>query len=337
MADRLIQLVGAEDDIQAICDRLEETPAYDWWRARPAEGDDKRHTLFIALYAADVQDVLDMVSDELEDHEDWHLYALPTEASLPDTQDEEEKERLAEKQSVSAREEIYASMRQGTALTRDYLFLTALATLVAALGLTSDQVAVVIGAMVIAPLLGPLLAFAFATTLGNFDLLKVALRALAAGLGVAVAVGVAIGLIVGGSPDNSMMDFSGVLSLRTLALPLASGAAAAMFVAGGNTTALVGVMVAAAILPPLAAFGLLLGGGNTGGALRALASVVSNIVAINLAAQVVFLLKGIRPRRWESERHASSVRVSLGVSVALVLVTAGVLFAAGHGITFGLY
>ena len=336
MAERLIQLMVKQERIDDVRACLADVRSDDWWHV-PCESERGWHIFFVSLHAADQQDVLDTISDAMDGHEDWRLFSLPTEANLPDLESEEERERLESKRNAASREEIYSDMRQGTALSMDYLLMTALATCVAAMGLTSNQVAVVIGAMVIAPLLGPILAFAFATTLGNFDLLGVALRALGAGLLVATLVGAVIGIVVGGSPDNSMMDFSGALSLRTVVLPLASGAAAALMVAGGQTSALVGVMVAAALLPPLAAFGLLLGGGNYGGAMRAMATVVTNIVAINLAAQVVFLAKGIRPRHWESQQHATSVRVSLGVSLMLVALMAGGLFAAGHGFTFGLY
>ncbi|MCO6384597.1 MAG: TIGR00341 family protein [Vannielia sp.] len=336
MADRLIQVIGKVEQIDAVADCLKEMPPDQWWRL-PYDKDEGRQSLYVALFKADAQDVMDAISEALEGQEGWRLFSLPTEASLPELDDEEEENRLAQKETVSAREEIYRDVRQGTALTMDYLVMTALAALVAAIGLSQGQVAVVIGAMVIAPLLGPIMAFAFATALGNFSLLGVAARALGAGLAVATGVGIVLGLILPGSyPDTSMMDFSGVLSLQTVALPLAGGAAAALMLAGGQTTGLVGVMVAAALLPPLAAFGLLVGIWDIPGALRALATVVTNIVAINLAAQVVFVAKGIRPRRWEDSDHRTSVRVALGASGALVALMALALWLAGHGYVPGL-
>ncbi len=336
MADRLLQIIGETGQIDTVVDCLKELPPDHWWRL-PYDKDEGRQMLCVALFKGDAQEVMDAISDALEGQEGWRLFSLPTEASLPELHDEKEEDRRAEKETVSAREEIYREVRQGTALTLDYLVMTALAALVAAIGLSQGQVAVVIGAMVIAPLLGPIMAFAFGTALGNFNLLGLAARALGAGLVVATVVGVALGMILPGSyPDTSMMDFSGALSLQTVALPLAGGAVAALMLAGGQTTGLVGVMVAAALLPPLAAFGLFVGIGEIGNALRALATVITNIVAINLAAQVVFLLKGIRPRRWESSDHRTSVRLALAVSGGLVLLMAGALWAAGHGYVPGL-
>ncbi|MDF1873347.1 TIGR00341 family protein [Vannielia sp.] len=331
MSDRLLQIIADSDDIDTVVDCLSELPPAHWWRL-PKDEDGGRQMVYVALHPSDAQEVMDAVSDALEGRDNWRLYSLPTEASLPELDDEEEEERRARRETSNAREEIYSDVRQGTALTWDYLIMTALATIVAAIGLSSGQVPVVIGAMVIAPLLGPILAFAFGTAIGNFDLLTIALRALGAGLLVAVAAGAVLGYFLpAAEPDGTMMDFNGTLSLRTVALPLAGGAAAALMVAGGRTSGLVGVMVAAALLPPLAAFGLLLGAGNIGGALKALTTVVTNVVAINLAAQVVFIAKGVRPRRWESSNHLTSVRVSIGASAALVLLLAAALWAAGHG------
>ncbi|SLN14687.1 hypothetical protein AQS8620_00237 [Aquimixticola soesokkakensis] len=338
MPDRLIQLVVRKDDSQTICDCLGDLHAQDWWRT-DCVGDLDRQVFYIALHKADAQATIDAISEAMEDRENWRLYSLATEANLPEIVDEEEVERLAQQETSATREEIYGDIRDGASLTTDYLLMTALATCVAAIGLNTGQVAVVIGAMVIAPLLGPILAFAFGTTLGNLALLKVSARSLLAGLGVSVAVGTLLGQIYpagSNAMDSGMMDYSGVLGLHTVILPLASGAAAALMVAGNKQSGLVGVMVAAALLPPLAGFGLLLGSGNFTMGLRALASVIANIVAINLAAQVVFYVKGIRPRRWNSADHATSVRTSLMVSAALVALVAAALWGFGHPQIFGL-
>ncbi|MGH1370031.1 MAG: TIGR00341 family protein [Maritimibacter sp.] len=318
----------------AVCGCLDDIPA-DHWHQFPV-GEDGRQTVTISLDIVDTQAVLDKISDALDECSGWHLYTLPVEASLPETRSEDEAERIAQAETAQAREEIYAGIRKGTALTLDYLVLTGLATVVAAIGLSQDQVAVVIGAMVIAPLLGPILAFAFATTLGTVPLMLIALRALGAGLGVATLSGVALGLMVGGDLKSGLLDYSGALTLIDVVLPLASGAAAALMVASGQTSALVGVMVAAALLPPLAAFGLLLGGGDVIPAARALGTVIINIAAINLAAQVVFRLKGIRPRKWDSAQHATSVWTSLIASAFVVFLMALAVYGSGHGwMSFG--
>lgn len=328
MTERLVQIVVGDEDADAVCDCLGALDTQNWFRLK---AEDDRTVIIAALAEVDTQEVLDAISDTLDGREGWRLTALPTEASLPETVDEDEQERIAQRESARAREEIYGDIREGTALTVDYLVLTALATVVAAIGLANDQTAVVIGAMVIAPLLGPIIAFAFAVTLGLGPLMLIALRTLGAGLAVAVGAAVLLGLVTQGGLDPVVSAYDAPLSLLTVALPLASGAAAALMVAGGRTSALVGVMVAAALLPPLSAFGLLLGAGQWMPAAKALATVIVNIAAINLAAQVVFRLKGIRPRRWESEAHAASHRLSLGASAAVVAVLALGVYSVKQG------
>lgn len=329
MSERLIQVLVRKEHVRLVTNCLSALPTENWVQL-PAE-DAERAVIVAALHRVDTQSVLDAISDALQGKTGWQLHALPTEAALPEKRDETEQERVAQREAALTREEIYADIRQGTALTVDYLVLTALATIVAAIGLSRGETAVVIGAMVIAPLLGPILAFAFATTLGLVPLMLVALRTLGAGLAVAVLSAVALGFLTRGGMDAVEASYTAPLSLVTVALPLASGAAAALMLAGGQTSALVGVMVAAALLPPLSAFGLLLGGGHIPEAARALATVIVNIAAINLAAQVVFRLKGIRPRRWRTERHATSLWVSLGVSATVVVLLAIGVYAAGHG------
>ncbi|MCB1328185.1 MAG: TIGR00341 family protein [Maritimibacter sp.] len=328
MSERVVQVVVDKDDADAVCSRLDGLNPENWYRIA-AEND--RVVIVATLHEIDTQETLDAISEALEDRDRWRLVALPSEASLPEIDDEEEQERIAQRETARAREEIYGDIREGTALTVDYLVLTALATVVAAIGLAEDQTAVVIGAMVIAPLLGPIIAFAFAVTLGLGPLMLIAARTLGAGLGVAVVAAVALGLVTQGGIDPILSSYEAPLSLITVALPLASGAAAALMVARGQTSALVGVMVAAALLPPLSAFGLLLGAAQWLPAGKALATVIVNIAAINLAAQVVFRLKGIRPRRWESEAHQTSHWLSLGASAALVALIALAVYGIGHG------
>lgn len=328
MSDRLIQIIARKDDIERITGCLSDLPKDNWY-CLPA-GDDDRQAIVASVDQIDMQATLDAIAEEMDGHEGWSLHALGTEASLPDVQDEDEAERVAQAEQANAREEIYADIRSGTALTIDYLVLTFLATIVAAIGLIQDQVAVVIGAMVIAPLLGPILAFSFATTLGTVPLMLIALRALGAGLGVAVVAGVGLGFVVPFNGDSSLLDYSQELTLMTVVLPLASGAAAALLVAGGQTSGLVGVMVAAALLPPLSAFGLLLGNGDTFEAIRAFATVVINIAAINLAALVVFRIKGIRPRDWDTEERDTSIKASLLASAVVVALMALAVYATGH-------
>lgn len=272
----------------------------------------------IVLTAPRTQDFLDKVADSIGEADAWHLVTSTTEVVLPEIEDEDAQKELDEENTQAAREEIYVDVSRGAVLSRDYLLMVALATVVAAIGLSSGQVAVVIGAMIIAPLLGPILAFAFGTALGSHKLLWLAAKSFGAGLAVSLVAGGILGTVLPPGLDAGLVNFEDPLGLTTVALPLASGAAAALMVTQGNAPALVGVMVSAALLPPLAAIGLLIGGGEYAQALRAGATVLANIIAITLAAQIVFFWKGIRPRGWLTDSDDTSVRWNLAVWALLL-------------------
>ncbi len=90
---------------------------------------------------------------------------------------------------------------------------------------------------------------------------------------------------------------------------------------------LVGVMVAVALLPPAATFGMMLGHGEVQLATSALLLLIANVVCVNLATQVVFLVKGISPRTWwEKEKANKAMKISIPIWL-IGLVILMVLFS----------
>lgn len=250
------------------------------------------------------QSVVDAVHKTLQTSNDWRLFAIPVEATLPKVTDDTQ--RAAAKKankpegessrSNVIREEVFEDVSSNGKLTPTYLVLTALSAIVAALGLNMDSVAVVIGAMVIAPLLGPQLALSFGIALGARDL---ALRSiLTAGAGTLLAVALSFGIahiIVVDTASQELVSRTTV-NIEGIVLALASGAAAALSLLAGLSTTLVGVMVAVALLPPAAVCGLMLGIGLYEQSFGALMLLTANIICVNLSAQLVFLSRGVGPR-----------------------------------------
>ena len=330
-----MQLAVHRDIANDAAAALEKVHPRDWWRAPSKDGGDVEF-IHLLIHAARSQEVMDAIAGALGDSDlEWHLTTVAAEAVLPEPDDEKKQKELESHDQSTAREEIFTHVREGTHLTRDYLILTALAAFVAAIGMHRDHAAVVIGAMVIAPLLGPILAFAFGTALGNRNLLFSAASALGAGLAMATVVGVVLGLTMEVDTGSRLLQFDAPLGLVTAALPLAAGAAAAMMAASAQTGPLVGVAVAAALLPPLAGFGLLLGAGETLLAIKALVTVLANVVAITLAAQVVFLWKGIRPQTFLSDQKENSVRWMVGSWIVLGLTMTAALVLFGDALQVG--
>jgi uncharacterized hydrophobic protein (TIGR00341 family) len=210
------------------------------------------------------------------------------------------------------------------------VLLVVLSTIVAGIGLAEDNVAVIIGAMVIAPLLGPNIAFAFATSLGDKALTVEALLTDLAGLGIALLLSLIIGLIWPIDLSSPEILARTNVDLASVALALASGAAAVLSLTTGLSSALVGVMVAVALLPPTAVLGMMLGHGRwelAGGAALLLAV---NVVCVLVSAKVVFLVRGVKPRTWlDTERARQSRILYLGLWVLLLAVLVAVVLMRG--------
>jgi uncharacterized hydrophobic protein (TIGR00341 family) len=321
---RLIEIVadaGHTDTFTGIADQHE--VADYWWGA---EAEDGRRS-FRMLVADDMrQAVMDAVQNVLASSEGARIVVLPVDTVLPRPEEDEEagrKRRLA-----ATREELYSQVERGARLDTNYLLLTVLSTVVAAIGLVEDNVAVVVGAMVIAPLLGPNIALAFGTSLGDGALTWQAFKTGAAGLGLAILLSVGIGLTLPVDLTSSEILARTDVGMDGVALALASGAAAVLSVTTGLSSTLVGVMVAVALLPPAATLGMLLGAGHPGQASGAGLLLAVNVVCVILAAKVVFLAKGVKPRTWYQRKKArQSVLLAVLVWTGFLVLLLGIIYA----------
>jgi uncharacterized hydrophobic protein (TIGR00341 family) len=229
-----------------------------------------------------------------------------------------------------SRDELYGDIDDALGHPGSFLVMTALATAVAIIGLLRGDAAIIVGAMVLAPLLTPNMAIALATRLVDTALLLRAARLAAGGALLAFAMSLVAGAVLTIDPSNPQIHSRTVVSLGDLVLALASGVAGAMALASGAAASLVGVMVAVALLPPLVTSGLLLGAGHPGLAAQAAVLVVANVVCVNLAAITTFAVKGIAPARfWEAARARNATRIALAIWVALLLAVAATIVWVG--------
>lgn len=225
--------------------------------------------------------------------------------------------------------ELVEKLSSGATVNRVYIVTVILSTVLAAIGLIRDNLAVIIGAMVIAPLLGPNMTLSLATTLGDPKLTWRALRVNAAGVLLALALAILIGLVFQLDPSVREISDRTEVSLSDIALALAAGSAGALAFTTGLSAALVGVMVAVALLPPLVTTGLLFGAGLWQLALGSLLLTATNIICINLAGVGTFLWQGVRPQNWwEAERARHMIRVSAGAWLALLALLVSLIVLA---------
>lgn len=329
MSLRLLQIVlprERNDDLAACFGEL--PPDRVWW---DDVGDGLRFTSVI-LHADGVEPLTDVLNDRFEAEPRFRLILLPIEATRPRLETPEALESDPVEPAESAppkpliggrvsREELYEDIAEGVASGRLFVVMVLISTVVAAAGLLRDSAAVIIGAMVIAPLLGPNMALALATTLGDRPLMSRAIRANAIGAALALAMSTAMGLLIRFDPQTPELLARTDVGLSDLALALASGTAGALAFTAGVPATLVGVMVAVALLPPATTAGLYLGAGDWTSAGHAATLFAVNVVCVNLAATATFLVQGVRPDTWwEKERAKSATRRALAAWVVLLAV-----------------
>ena len=207
-----------------------------------------------------------------------------------------------------------------------------LSIVVAVMGLSAGSASIVIGAMLLAPLMTPVMAAgaALAMALPKHLARSFAVVIVASLAGVAIAYGLSLLL-----PDVSIS--SEVLArtrpdLRDLIVALAAGAAGAYATIKPDvSTALPGAAVAVALVPPLATIGITLEAGRGDLVAGAVLLYLANLVAIVVIATVVFIATGfVPPRRLEDRMtHVIASSVALAVAIAAVAVPLAVASAAG--------
>lgn len=300
---RVIEIVADAAHTDTLTGIAEQYGAIDvWWGAEVENG---RRSLRMLAPDDKRQALLDALQNVLGTADNVRILVMPVDAVLPRSQTAEVEAARAQARAASAtREELYDQIEKGARLDSNFLLLVVLSTIVAAIGLIENNVAVVVGAMVIAPLLGPNIALAFATSLGDKELFWRSLKTNAAGLTLALAMSLVIGLIWPVNVESRELMARTDVGLDSVALALASGAAAVLSLATGLSSALVGVMVAVALLPPTATLGMMLGSGQQTLAMGAALLLAVNVVCVILSAKVVFLARGVKPRTWLEKRKA---------------------------------
>lgn len=274
---------------------------------------------------------LDRLHDRLADRGGLLVLVQPLDGVLPRPLASAATQARTAARSAAAvsREEVYAGIADSAELDRTYLALVVLASVVAGIGLSRDNTAAVIGAMVVAPLLGPNMALALGMILGDGLLIRRSLLTNAAGLALAFASAAVLGLALHADPSTPELAARTRVALSDVVVALAAGCAGALSYTTGVPTYLTGVMVAVAILPPAVASGLLLAEGQVEGALAALLLAGGNVTALTLAAMLTFLWRGMRPRNWwQEDRARRSARLGVAIFVALLLALTALIVAS---------
>ena len=173
-----------------------------------------------------------------------------------------------------------------------FYFLLGLSGVIATLGLFADSVAIIIGAMIIAPLIGPITGIAYSTTVANRRLLRRSFLTLTTGVLFTVFISFLIALLIGLKEITPEILARTNPTLLDLIIALAAGAAGAF----ANTRrriadALPGVAIAVALVPPLSVVGIGLALRNGSLAFGASVLFITNLTGIIFSGVVILLLQ----------------------------------------------
>lgn len=196
------------------------------------------------------------------------------------------------------RKAVFKEIESSSSPSWRFWILTVLSTAIAAYGLLANSTAVVVGAMLVAPLMGPIFGLALATVTGHVVLMKRSLIAEVFGVVLAVGVGWVIGsmpLNLGATPEMAARIAP---TLYDLLIAIFSGMAGAYASANSRVNAaLPGVAISVALVPPLASCGLYLALGEYSASLGAFLLFTANFFAIQLASCGVYLLFNLGAER----------------------------------------
>lgn len=337
MPHRLLQAILPRELSAGQREELDELHALTYWQTPTL---DDHVLLNMVVDAGGAEPVIEWLKQRFGHDERFRVSLLPLVAThpLPDAggkdeerNGEEEEEEPRRPQRIS-RDELMSDILDATRVNRVFLMMSFISAMVAAGGVLRDNTAIVIGAMVIAPLLGPNVALCLATTLADLDLARTALKANLLGVAVALIPSLLLGLVLKVDASTPEIASRTNVGIGDLAIAIASGGAGVLAFTTGVSSALIGVMVAVALMPPLVTFGLLAGSGQFDLAGRALLLLAANIICINLTGILAFFLQGVRPTNWwEARRAARATRISILIWIVLLIVLVGLIAHVGVG------
>lgn len=221
-------------------------------------------------------------------------------------------------------ETVRAKIRNDAKFSGAYLVMNALAATIASYGLFANSPAVVIGAMIIALLLGPIVGVSLALVDSDMKALLRSLLTVVAGAAGVVATAFIIGTLHKDIPITAEITARTVPNLLDLMIALAGGAAGAYATVSFRlSVALVGVAIATALVPPLSSAGILLARGEGGLALGAFELAVVNLVAIQFSSSVVLWFTGFR-RVNRTSGHPLSAFIRQNLLSIVILMALGV-------------
>lgn len=340
MSLRQIELFLPKESADKVEELLQGQSVEAIWQSPISE---EKALVKIILSSQQAEEAIDTLSSHFSALEDFRIILLPVSAYLTHpsestSTDKSDKNPLPEveldpESSRLNRQELQQQIDRDLELNIQHIVMLLISAIIAAIGLLRDDSTIIIGAMVIAPLLGPNMGLSLATTLGDMPLAKKAMQIGAFGISLALALSLVIGFFIPINLDITEIALRTRVRWSDVLLALASGIAGALSFTSGTISGLVGVMVSVALLPPLVTFGMLLGSGRWEAAVGAMLLFLTNLVCLNLAGVLTFSVQNIRPGEWwlaSKAQKATNAAYFLWFGLLFVVITSIVFWRRTH-------
>lgn len=216
--------------------------------------------------------------------------------------------------------DLFLLLKDNARLSQSYLILMVLSTLLALTGLFANSIPVIIGAMILAPLMAPIISLAMGLLRQHEQLTLDSLRTLLYGMGLALGCATLMTLITPLHTINSEIAARLSPTLLDLGVAIISGVAGAYAHSRSEVAkSLAGVAIAVALVPPLAVSGIGIGWLDWSVFSGAFLLFITNLIGIVLAAALTFMLLGFSPFRLARRGLAFALLLASAISIPLLL------------------
>lgn len=208
-------------------------------------------------------------------------------------------------------EDLFKVLRENGKISAPYIIMMVLSTLIATFGLFANSSPVIIGAMILAPIITPIVSFSMGMVRYDVSMLKIGITTIITGTLVALLVAGTVSLIIPLKLLTSEIDARLSPTLLDMGIAVASGVAAAYAHAEkGIAKSLAGVAIAVALVPPLSVAGIGIGWWDWDVFSGAFLLYLTNLAGIIMFAGITFLILGFAPFR----------RAKLGLVYTLIII-----------------
>ncbi len=247
---------------------------------------------------------------------------LKLQTTIPELKEDqiEISEELSSRVSV---EEIESSIKEGMELNINFYLFIIIAAFIAGAGLILNSAAIIIGSMIISPFMGPILGVSYGIISKNYLLVGKGIMGQFTSLLIAIGIGVllaSLAFIIYGSPSitHEMMNRN-FPTIFDLIVSIGAGLAVGFTITGKIQSSLVGIAIAVSLMPPAVNIGVSLIYGNLLLSFGSFILLMSNILAINFMAILIFKLKKIKILEkdypfWKGPEEKPN-QLSLGVKI----------------------